>query len=62
MDERKTPTFMFARREDMVFAPAPALLGVDMARVLSRLWSIAIVSFSGSVRVVERYQVNLLRE
>jgi len=30
-------TFMFARREDMVFAPAPALLGVDMARGLLRL-------------------------
>jgi hypothetical protein len=24
-------TFMFARREDMIFAPAPVLLGVDMA-------------------------------
>lgn len=55
-------TFMFARREDMVFAPAPALLGVDMARVLLQLCSSAAISFSGSVRVAERCLVNLLRE
>lgn len=53
---------MFARREDIVFAPAPALLGVDMARVLLRLWSSATISFGVSVSVAERCQVNLLRE
>lgn len=53
---------MFARREDMVFAPAPALLGVDMARMVLPLWLSATISLSGSVRVAERCQVNLLRE
>jgi hypothetical protein len=53
---------MFARREDMVFAPAPALFGVDMARVLLRLCSSAMFSFRGSVGVAERCQMNLLRE
>jgi hypothetical protein len=50
---------MFARREDMVFAPAPALLGVDMARMLLRLCSSAMFAFRGNVEVLE---VNLLRE
>lgn len=53
---------MFARREDMVFAPAPALLGVDMVRRLLRLCSSAINLFSEIVGAVERCQVNLLRE
>lgn len=42
------PTFMFARREDIVFAPAPALLGVDMARGLLHLCSSAMISFRGT--------------
>lgn len=44
---------MFARREDMVFAPAPALLGVDMARGLLQLCSSAKILFRGSAGVAE---------
>jgi hypothetical protein len=37
---------MFARREDMIFAPAPALLGVDMALIRISMRSSAEIPFS----------------
>jgi hypothetical protein len=38
---------MFARREDMIFAPAPVLLGVDMAPDL-----LSSSPMAGSIKVV----------